>query len=49
MSALPLKADIFSALAHVCFGPEADITAISSQARLRVIYRRFVEPAPFQH
>jgi|RhiMetdeSRZDD1v2_1073273.scaffolds.fasta_scaffold220566_2 hypothetical protein len=26
MSALPLKADICSALAHVCFGPIADIT-----------------------
>jgi hypothetical protein len=25
MSALPLKADICSALAHVCFGPKADI------------------------
>ena len=25
MSALPLKADMCSALAHVCFGPIADI------------------------
>jgi hypothetical protein len=25
MSALPLKADMCGALAHVCFGPEADI------------------------
>jgi hypothetical protein len=25
MSALPPKADICGALAHVCFGPEADI------------------------
>src|SRR5262245_12692985 len=25
MSALPLKADMCSALAHVCFGPKADI------------------------
>jgi hypothetical protein len=26
MSALPPKADMCSALAHVCFGPKADIT-----------------------
>jgi hypothetical protein len=27
MSALPPKADMCSALAHVCFGPEADMAA----------------------
>jgi hypothetical protein len=29
MSALPLKADMRSALAHVCFGPKADIDMLS--------------------
>ena len=29
MSALTPKADMCSALAHVCFGPKADITAIA--------------------
>jgi len=35
MSALPPKADMCSALAHVCFGPEADIMtySITSSAR----------------
>jgi hypothetical protein len=28
MSASPPKADICSALAHVCFGPKADITPL---------------------
>jgi hypothetical protein len=30
MSALPPKADMCGALAHVRFGPKADITAITS-------------------
>jgi len=29
MSALPPKADMCAAQAHVCFGPKADIDAIS--------------------
>jgi hypothetical protein len=29
MSALPPKADMCSALAHVCFGPEADMASHS--------------------
>jgi hypothetical protein len=34
MSALPLKADVCDAIAHVCYGPIADITySISSSAR----------------
>jgi hypothetical protein len=28
MSALPPKADMYSALAYVCFGPKADIAAL---------------------
>jgi|SRR5262245_37975824 len=39
MSASPPKADICSALAHVCFGPEADIshhTPISSRRHIQV-------------
>jgi hypothetical protein len=32
MSALPPKADICSALAHVCFGPKADIEHASLPA-----------------
>jgi hypothetical protein len=32
MSAFPLKADMCSALANVCFGPEADI-ARSAKAK----------------
>ena len=27
MSALPQKADMYGAVAYVCFGPEADIVA----------------------
>jgi len=33
MSALPLKADMCSALADVCFGPEADICAAKRDVR----------------
>src|SRR5262245_20841386 len=33
MSALPLKADMCSAPAHVCFGPIADIEDISDELR----------------
>jgi len=40
MSALPPKADIRGALAHVCFVPIADIPASQRDARLPVdIYR----------
>jgi hypothetical protein len=41
MSALPPKADMCSALAHVCFGPKADIAHLvddlvgSGEQRLR--------------
>jgi hypothetical protein len=33
MSALPLKADMCSALAYVCFGPKADIAPIIRSPR----------------
>ena len=32
MSALPLKADMCSATAHVCFGPQADILILRAKA-----------------
>jgi hypothetical protein len=35
MSALPLKADMCSARAHVCFGPIADITRFIRPRRRR--------------
>ena len=36
MSALPLKADMCGARAHVCFGPKADIDNLSRLARQHV-------------
>jgi hypothetical protein len=35
MSALPLKADMCSAVAHVCFGPIADIGYLSINCAVR--------------
>src|SRR5262249_24400734 len=35
MSALPPKADMCGAQAHVCFGPKADIVKLIRSARLR--------------
>jgi hypothetical protein len=35
MSALPPKADMCGALAHVCFGPKADIDLFDHFVRLR--------------
>jgi hypothetical protein len=37
MSALPSKADMCSAQAHVCFGPEADVTSRSYNIRSMVL------------
>jgi len=34
MSALPLKADMCSALAHVCFGPIADMAVYSYRVEI---------------
>jgi len=40
MSALPPKADMCSALAHVCFGPIADIQYTTAQSTLTVVLGR---------
>jgi hypothetical protein len=47
MSALPPKADMYSALADVCFGPKADIRRLKYSAGLTLeerAYRRQQEP-----
>ena len=38
MSALPLKADMCGAQAHVCFGPKADIRFLLTKTRSRSRY-----------
>jgi hypothetical protein len=43
MSALPPKADMCSALGHVCFGPIADITAVT-RVRLRALHKYMERP-----
>jgi hypothetical protein len=49
MSALPPKADMCGAHAHVCFGPKADITKLGFHQRLDFtsLIVVFVAPLPF--